>query len=410
MVVVLIACMIPSVLLLTSPGPDTPAFIHSGGYQPSSPLYFIWHLSGISSVIAAVGFCLVARQPTRFAPSLTRPILLSTIPSVIAEGLMTIHRHPFDIFFNIAWVLRFTSCLIPLSVLAMHYLREQQKKKDLIQSLQDEIRERIIIQKRLEDREILLVKNMEGLKQNIEELSRSNLEMEQFAYTASHDIKEPLRKIQAFGNLLLNNCASELPTEAGNYLSRMINASERLQTMIDDLLLLSVPGEKDVSLTPVMVNDLIAGILADLEYTIDQKSARFDISANITVSGIPTQIRQLFYNLISNSLKFSKKDIPPFIQIRTEIVSLAPKNTDTAGLAVTKKFYKIEVRDNGIGFDTQKSEKIFNKFERLHPRSEYEGTGLGLALCKKIIENHSGCIVAEGKENDGACFRIYLPV
>lgn len=410
MAVVLIACIIPSILLLTSPGPDTPAFINFAGYKSSGPLYLLWHVSGISSVIATVGFCLFARLRTHFAPPLTRLILLSSIPSVLAEGFMTIHRLPFDISFNIAWILRFTSCIVPLLAIAIHYLRAHQKKKDLIQSLQDEISERIIIQKKLEDREIFLVKTQEQLKRNIEELTRSNLELEQFAYTASHDIKEPLRKIQAFGNILLKNCASELSTDAGNYLSRMINASERLQTMIDDLLMLSTPTEKDTCLRPVKLNDLVAGILADLEYTIEQKGARFDISVNITVSGIPAQIRQLLYNLISNSLKFSKKDTPPFIQIVSEVVSLAPKNTDTAGQAVPKKFYKIEVRDNGIGFDTQKSEKIFNKFERLHSRSEYEGTGLGLTLCKKITENHSGCIVAEGKENDGACFRIYLPV
>jgi signal transduction histidine kinase len=255
-----------------------------------------------------------------------------------------------------------------------------------------------------------LKKAQESLEGKISELNRSNSELEQFAYVASHDLQEPLRKIRAFGDRLQTKYSAQLPTEGVDYINRMQNASERMQTLIDDLLTfsrISRPNEdfKDVNLTEV-----IRGVLTDLEFTIEKKNARVEVVGSQVFKAIPSQVRQLFQNLISNSLKFTKEDVRPEIKITISKVMGSDLSNILSSINKNKQYCRIELKDNGIGFSNEYAEKIFTLFQRLHTRSEYEGTGIGLAVCKKIVENHSGFIEASGSEGAGAMFLITIPI
>jgi len=246
------------------------------------------------------------------------------------------------------------------------------------------------------------------LELKVLELNRSNKDLEQFAYIASHDLQEPLRKIRAFGERLKDRCSDVLPAEGMDYVNRMGSASERMQLLIDDLLTFSRISRKADELKWLSLHYAITQALLDLEYAIDKKHANIDINLSqaIKVKAVPTQLNQLLQNLLSNSLKFAAEGRPLQIKITSETVS----GISRTSLLDDKEYCKIEIADNGIGFDNQYASKIFILFNRLHSRNEYPGTGIGLAICKKIVENHNGIIEADGKENEGALFRIFLPL
>ncbi|WP_207429235.1 PAS domain-containing protein [Pedobacter sp. SYSU D00535] len=253
-----------------------------------------------------------------------------------------------------------------------------------------------------------LKKAQQELEQKISELKRSNQDLEQFAYVASHDLQEPLRKIKSFGDRLKRNYAATLPDEAQDFINRMSNASDRMQTLIDDLLTLS-RVRKTEDLAPTNLAETIKEVLYDLEHLIEQKRARIEVQANVTIPAIPSQIRQLFQNLLTNSLKFSKEGQPVQIKISSKLISGNSVSNSSQCLNKEWTYVQVELRDNGIGFDQQYSSAIFSLFHRLHSRSEFAGTGIGLAVCKKIVENHDGFIEAEGEQNEGALFRIFVP-
>lgn len=232
-----------------------------------------------------------------------------------------------------------------------------------------------------------------------EELEARNLELQQFASVASHDLKEPLRKIQVFSSIILDRYLSH-GSEAMSYMNRIVESSRRMSGLINDLL-----DYSSLSITslfqPTDLSEIILAILQDLELSIREKDAIIEANDLPTIDAIPGQMRQVFQNLLSNALKFSRKDIRPVIGIYTELF------TDEAS---GKDMCRITVSDNGIGFDERYVNKIFTLFQRLNPREAYEGTGIGLAIAKKIIDNHSGTITARSAENEGAHFIITLPV
>ena len=239
------------------------------------------------------------------------------------------------------------------------------------------------------------------------QLQQSNTSLEEYAYVASHDLKEPLRKIVTFSDRMLTTQADTLAEDGKVYLNKIITAALRMQTMINDLLAVStIMG--NTSFEPTDLNTIVEEALIALDHKIEETNAAVEHDDLPTAAIVPSQFRQLFQNLINNSLKFARADVPPQIKITSGIV--AHSAVKQFGLRKAKEYLRIKVRDNGIGFDDQYAAKIFAIFQRLHGRSEYEGTGIGLSICKKIAENHGGTIIAHGVVNEGATFTIIIPM
>ncbi len=255
-----------------------------------------------------------------------------------------------------------------------------------------------ILEKEVDFRtEELIIKNRE--------LESTNHELQQFAWVVSHDLKEPLRKVQTFNNIIKDRYLEGDET-AVSYIDRSISASARMAKLISDLLdysRLSVSA----MIEPTDFNELIEELLSDFDNLIGEQKAQITVGKLPVIDAIPSRIRQVFQNLISNALKFSKPGVPPEIQIHSELI--AEKAFDSA-VSETGKFCRITITDNGIGFDEQYLDRIFVIFQRLDTQSGYEGTGIGLAIAKKIMDNHHGMITAKSKENEGTKFIMVLPL
>ena len=243
-------------------------------------------------------------------------------------------------------------------------------------------------------------------QQNIE-LEASNKELEAFNYAASHDLQEPLRKIQTFVSRLSDKEYQNLSDSGKEFMVRINNSVERMRILIDDLLKYSKTTKTDKNFESINLNDLLENAKSDLLQSIEEKNAFIESQKLPIIKVIPFQIQQLFANMIGNSLKYSKEDTYPRIKISCKKVIAADE--EQIPKMTKDKFYKITFKDNGIGFEQEYAEKIFILFNRLHNKNEYAGTGIGLAICKKIVENHKGFIFAKGKPNIGAIFTIYLP-
>ena len=238
------------------------------------------------------------------------------------------------------------------------------------------------------------------------QLQQSNSSLEEFAYVASHDLQEPLRKISTFGDRLLSAHKQFLPDDAQVYLDKIVQSTRRMQQLINDILSISlISGEKTFEY--YSLDKLLQEVLQTLEFKIDDKQALVTSDNLPEVNMVPSQFRQLFQNLLSNSIKFSKPDVRPEIHIKHEFIPRS--HVAKYNLQNAQQYLKIEIKDNGIGFEDIFSEKIFSIFQRLNSRAEYEGTGIGLAICKKIVENHGGIITATGIPGEGALITIIIP-
>ncbi len=239
------------------------------------------------------------------------------------------------------------------------------------------------------------------------ELSRSNAELEQFAYVASHDLQEPLRKIQAFGDRLKSKCDAAQMQEGRDYLERMQNAAARMQTLINDLLTFSRVISTTTPFGPVDLGVVTKEVLTDLEVRIEQSKAKVEVGPLPTIDADPLQMRQLLQNLIGNGLKFQIPGAHPVVRISAQVQkrSFAGGESDSVD-----EVCELTIADNGIGFEEKYVEKIFAVFQRLHGRTEFEGTGVGLAVCRRITDRHGGTITAKSKLGEGATFTVILPV
>jgi signal transduction histidine kinase len=256
-------------------------------------------------------------------------------------------------------------------------------------------------------RDITSMKILERERErSIRELNRTNNDLEEFAYVASHDLQEPLRKIATFTERIKTKYNTLLQEEGNQYISRIIASTESMRSLIDNLLEYSRTSRSTLVYKTANLNDIVAEALADLELKIEETKAFIRVAPLPEIDVIPAEIKQLFVNLLNNALKFRKSHIQPIITIWVESVSQEDK--DKYPLIKNMMYHKIIIADNGIGFETQYAEKIFQFFQRLHGKSEYPGAGVGLAICKKIVENHDGFIYAESN-GDGAEFKIILP-
>lgn len=251
----------------------------------------------------------------------------------------------------------------------------------------------------IDDQKLFAEELQKQVRERTAELHRSNEDLLHFAHVASHDLKEPIRKIKVFGNMLADEYADMLPERGLNHLKKIQSATDRMFAMIDGVLSYSTINSGEQPIEKVDLNDILDNIENDLEIVIQKKQAVIKRSPLPVVEGASVLIHQLFYNLINNALKFSKADRPPLIAYYHSIIS--KDGVD---------YIEITIADNGIGLEQQYAEQIFNAFSRLHGKDQYEGTGLGLALCKKIVERHHGTISATGVRDEGAVFTIMLPL
>jgi light-regulated signal transduction histidine kinase (bacteriophytochrome) len=232
-----------------------------------------------------------------------------------------------------------------------------------------------------------------ALAQRAAELERSNTDLEQFAYVASHDLHEPLRKVASFTKLLAQHCQGRLDTQSEKYMAYIVDGATRMQQMIQDLLTYSRAGREENTLEPISMEAVLKETLVTLDPVIQESGAAISYNSLPTVLAQPAQIRQLLQNLLSNALKF-RGDKPPRVHV-------SAKQQDQG--------WVFAVRDNGIGLDSQYADRIFVLFQRLHGVGTYPGTGIGLALCKKIVERHGGHIWVESQPGHGATFFFTLP-
>ena len=248
------------------------------------------------------------------------------------------------------------------------------------------------------------------LEKTVEELKRSNTHLEDFAHAASHDMKEPLRKIRTFVDRLRAGLSGRLSDSELGFFTRIDSSAERMQLLVDDLLEFSHVSE-GARQQPERVNltEKLQKVLSDLELSIEEKGATITIGALPTVLGHRRQLQQLFQNLVGNALKYNKPGVPPHITVSSSTVQGGNVLSTLPPEAAQKTFHLIEVTDNGIGFEPQYAEQIFEMFQRLHGKAEYSGTGVGLAIARKVVQNHGGYIWASSQPGEGATFSVLLP-
>ena len=248
------------------------------------------------------------------------------------------------------------------------------------------------------------------LESTVSELNRSNTELSQFAYVASHDLQEPLRKIQQFGDLLRTRNSTPLSDDSLMYLERMQTSARRMSSLIKDLLAFSRLSTRRESLSSVSLSTVVSRSLENLSLLIEETKAQIQVNTLPIVEGEVTQLDQLFQNLLSNALKFRRAGSIPKIQISSEKLLATDLPHFIKPTRLTAAYYKIDVTDNGIGFDEKYLDRIFQVFQRLHGKNEFIGTGVGLAICQKVVINHGGSITATSQLDQGSTFSVYLPI
>lgn len=295
------------------------------------------------------------------------------------------------------------SDLLILKVKSFLKIYHQQNE---LKTVRDLLSKEIEIRKQAQDNleEKVAERTVQLVSKN-EELELRNHELQQFSWVVSHDLKEPARKVQMFINIIAERYLVKNDA-ANDYIARTIRSVERMQDLITDLLEYSRLSSKVIP-EQTDLNNVLEEVIADFDYLIEQNKAVITVGPLPTIVAIPSQLRQVFQNLIGNSLKFLRKEVTPVIEITSEIIQ--DKEFDSP-ISQSGNFVRIVVKDNGIGFDEIHLERIFMIFQSLHDRQTYQGTGIGLAITKKIIEKHNGLITAKSSEGAGASFIIVLPI
>ncbi len=242
----------------------------------------------------------------------------------------------------------------------------------------------------------------EKLQIYTKKLEISNRELQDFAFVAAHDLQEPLRKIHTFSDRVKAKSQDDLCAEASDYLERIQSAAQRMKILINDLLAYSRVTTQGKPFVMVDLNKVISGVKTDLELRIEQTNAKIEYDNLPLIEGDAVQLQQLFLNLIGNAIKFAKAGLPP-------VVKITSKQVQAEFLGRRGPACEISIADNGIGFDEKYLDRIFTIFQRLHGRHEYEGTGIGLAVCRKIVDRHGGYLTAKSKVGEGATFVLTLP-
>ncbi|MEO5601230.1 MAG: response regulator [Cyclobacteriaceae bacterium] len=292
------------------------------------------------------------------------------------------------------------SVLIDLYKKNRQLLAQEQRLVAINKSLEMEIKER----KSSEEKIKLLNRQ---LLENIASLEQANKELDRFAFMASHDLQEPLRKIRMFSDRLSLKYQQVMDEDGKTNIHRIHKAAERMQNLITDILTFSKISVETPTFIACDMNNLLQEVVNDLDEELKSKNGKVIIDKLPELSVNPSLIKPLFNNLIGNALKYSKKDVSPIVKVSAEI---SAQMNGTVSQAPTVKYCRIYIQDNGIGFDQKYAEEIFGMFKRLHHNSEFQGTGIGLALCKKIVEQHKGYISARSKINEGSTFIISLPL
>jgi two-component system CheB/CheR fusion protein len=295
---------------------------------------------------------------------------------------------------------------------ALQILNKKNDEKLILLAIED-ITERRIIEHRLkgfsDDLETQVKERTVLLKKSIEELRQTNIQLDQFAHVASHDLQEPLRKISIFSKRLQNMPTEDLSEEVTSYITKIDGAAGRMSQLIQDLLHFSRLLHFEKEFSKVNLNEIVKNVLSDFEVLLQEKNGVVEFEELPVIHAIPLQMNQLFYNLINNALKFSRVEVPSMISITSH--ALSPKEVEKyPTFNPLLSYVEIVFKDNGIGFDQQFAKKIFTIFQRLHGREIYVGTGIGLALCQKIVDNHQGEIFTFAAEKEGASFHVILPV
>lgn len=245
-------------------------------------------------------------------------------------------------------------------------------------------------------------------ERNIRELNRSNKDLEEFAYIASHDLQEPLRKISMFTERLKAKYDKSLDKEGELFIERILISAANMRTLIDNLLDFSRANRRTNTFDQVDIKSVLEAVISELELKIEETKATIDVTGIFpTVEAVTSEMKQVFSNILSNAIKFRKAQVPALISVTTGKLNKSEKHA--LGLPQNIIFHRIEVQDNGIGFEPEYTEKIFQIFQRLNGKSEYPGSGIGLAICKKIVEKHNGLIFATSRPDEGATFTIILP-
>ncbi|MEJ6473562.1 sensor histidine kinase [Pseudoalteromonas piscicida] len=276
--------------------------------------------------------------------------------------------------------------IFAILVLLIVNLRSAKRAKNELEQANDHLEEKVKAR-------------TEALEHYAEELNRSNRELEDFAFVASHDLQEPLRKIRAFGDRIEKNYGEHIDDKGKDYLARMTGAAQRMSTLITDLLELSRVTTRAKPFEQHDLNQVLQFVLDDLEIALKDSNANINTAPLPTIKCDASQIHQLFLNLLSNAIKFRVEGRQPVIDISVEHSEL-----------MGQEAFTFVVADNGVGFDTEYAEKIFSPFQRLHDRKKYAGTGIGLTVCRRIVERHSGVISATSEKGKGATFTITLPI
>ena len=316
------------------------------------------------------------------APSLfAHSLVIAAIPEVATQLYMAFGSDTlYDSNFNIAHFLKIVSYLVPLVGLALDYVRTYRQEEEMSRTLRQARDD--------------LTKQSAQLETAIEDLRRRNEELDEFSHVASHDLQEPLRKLTSFSSLLRKDAGEALPERAKKDLDFITSAASRMQTLVQDLLALSRAGRSEMKMGQVRMDDCVDAALEALTSRIEETGAKITRSPLPTIWGDATMLTQLYQNLIGNALKFTLANARPKVEL----------NVKTDGAA-----WVFSVKDDGIGVDPKYAEQIFVPFNRLHGRGEYEGSGIGLSICRKTIERHGGWIWIDSEPGNGATFSFTIP-